>query len=162
MDKLVFEIRQLEDLTRESPGRLVGTLLRYGEVAKDRKEVFARGALTWPPEGILVNWNHDRSKPLLRAIPFLDDDAVKIDAPIPNTVLGRDAVTNIREGVFSGMSIEFRSKSEGRRGNLREIRSAFLGAAGLVDAGAYRGSKVEVRAEAEARDWAFEDVLRWL
>ena len=31
MDKLVFEIRQLEDLTRESPGRLVGTLMNYEE-----------------------------------------------------------------------------------------------------------------------------------
>ena len=162
MEQLVFEIRQLEDLTRESPGRLVGTLLNYEEVAKDRKEVFVRGALTWPSEGILVNWNHDRSKPLLRTIPFVDGDAVKISAEMPNTALGRDALTNIREKVFSGMSIEFRSKSEGRRGNLREIRSAFLGAAGLVDVGAYRGSTVEVRAEAEARAWEVEDVLRWL
>ena len=162
MDKLVFEIRRLEDLTRESPGRLVGTLLRYEQRASDRNEIFARGALTWPEAGILVNWQHDRSKPLLRAIPFIDGDAVKIDAKMPNTALGRDALTNIREGVFSGMSIEFKSKSEGRRGNLREIRSAFLGAAGLVDVGAYGGSTVEVRAEAEARAWEVEDVLRWL
>ena len=162
MEQLVFEIRQLEDLTRESPGRLVGTLLNYEEVAKDRKEVFVRGALTWPSEGILVNWNHDRSKPLLRATPFEEDGAVKIDAQMPNTALGRDALTNIREGVFSGMSIEFRSRSEGRRGNLREIRSAFLGAAGLVDVGAYGGSKVEVRSEAEARAWEVEELLRWL
>ena len=46
MDKLLFEIRQAEDPSRESPGRLTGTLLRYNEVARDRKEVFARGALT--------------------------------------------------------------------------------------------------------------------
>ena len=162
MDELVFEIRQLDDPTRESPGRLAGTLLRYGEVARDRREVFARGALTWPAEGILVNWNHERSKPLLRALPFLDGDAVKIDAQIPNTVLGRDTVVNIRSGVFSGLSVEFHSRSEGRRGNLREIRSAFLGAAALVDAGAYSGSKVEVRAKTEARAWELEDVLRWL
>ena len=162
MDKLVFEIRQLEDPTRESPGRLVGTLLRYGEVAQDRKEVFARGALTWPAEGILVNWQHDRSRNLLRAIPYIDGDAVKIDAPIPNTVLGRDTVTNIREGVFGGMSVEFHSRSEGRRGNLREIRSAYLGAAALVDTGSYAGATVEVRAEADARAWELEDVLRWL
>ena len=110
----------------------------------------------------MVNWNHDRSRTLLRAIPFNDGDAVKIDAQIPNTVLGRDTVTNIREGVFGGMSVEFLSKSEGRRGNLREIRSAFLGAAALVDTGAYGGAKVEVRAEAGVRDWAVEDVLRWL
>ena len=41
MDKLVFEIRQLEDPTRESPGRLAGTLLVYEERARDRQEVFA-------------------------------------------------------------------------------------------------------------------------
>ena len=162
MENLVFEVRQLDDPTRESPGRLVGTLLRYGEVAQDRREVFAQGALTWPAEGILVNWQHDRSKPILRAIPFNDGDSVKIDAPIPNTVLGRDSVVNIREGIFGGMSVEFQSRSEGRRGNLREIRSAYLGAAALVDAGSYAGATVEVRAEAGARDWAVEDVLRWL
>ena len=162
MDKLLFEIRQLEDPTRDSPGRMAGTLLVYEERARDRHEVFARGALTWPDTGILVNWQHDRSKPILRAVPFLDGDAVKIDAQIPNTILGRDTATNIRSGVFGGMSIEFRSRSEGRRGNLREIRSAFLGAAGLVDSGAYSGAKVEVRAEDEARVWALEDVLRWL
>ena len=162
MEQLVFEIRQLEDPTRDSPGRLAGTLLIYEERARDRHEVFARGALTWPAEGILVNWQHDRSKPLLRAIPFQDGDEVKIDAPIPNTVLGRDAVTNIRAGVFGSMSIEFKSLAEGRRGNLREIRSAFLGAAALVDIGAYSGAKVEVRAQTEARAWAVEEVLRWL
>ena len=147
MDKLVFEIRQLDDPSRESPGRLSGTLLVYEERARDRNEIFKRGALTWPKEGILVNWQHNRQMPLLRAIPFIDGDAVKIDAPIPNTTLGRDAVVNIRSGVFSGLSVEFHSRSEGRRGPLREIRSAILGAAALVDAGAYGGAKVEVRAE---------------
>ena len=163
MDKLVFEIRQSEDLSRESPGRLTGTLLVYEERARDRPEVFVRGALTWPKEGILVNWQHSRDRmPILRAIPYIDGDAVKIDAPIPNTVLGRDACTNIRAGVFGGMSIEFHSKSEGRRGNLREIRQAHLGAAGLVDTESYAGSKVEVRAESGVRAWELEDVLRWL
>ena len=162
MDKLIFEIRQAEDPTRESPGRLSGTLLVYEERARDRNEVFARGALTWPKDGILVNWQHDRSRNLLKAIPYNDGDSVKIDAPIPNTVLGRDTVTNIREGVFGGMSVEFHSQSEGRRGNLREIRSAFLGAAALVDISSYGGAKVEVRAKDEARPWTVEDVLRWL
>ena len=162
MDKLVFEIRQAEDPSRESPGRLVGTLLRYEERANDRREVFARGALTWPEDGILINEQHNRQAPILRAIPYLDGDSVKIDAAVPNTTRGRDAVTNIREGVWTGLSVEFHSRSEGRRGNLREIKSAYLGAAALVDVGSYGGSKVEVRAEAGAREWAVEDVLRWL
>ena len=162
MDSILFEIRQAEDPSRESPGRLTGTLLRYGEVAKDRKEVFARGALTWPKDGIVINEMHNRQAPILRAIPYLEGDEVRIDTPVPNTTRGRDAVTNIRAGVLTGLSVEFHSRSEGRRGNLREIRSAYLGAAGLVDIAAYGGSTVEVRAKAEVRAWAVEDVLRWL
>ena len=162
MDKLVFEIRQAEDPSRDSPGRLTGTLLVYEERARDRNEVFARGALTWPEDGILINEMHQRRAPILRAIPYIDGDAVKIDAPVPNTARGRDCLENIRAGVWGGLSIEFQSRAEGRRGNLREIRSAYLGAAALVDAGSYASAKVEVRAEAEARAWDVEDVLRWL
>ena len=92
MDALVFEIRQAEDPSRESPGRLTGTILVYEERARDRPEVFARGALTWPKEGILINEQHNRQAPILRAIPYLDGDEVKIDAPVPNTTRGRDAV----------------------------------------------------------------------
>ena len=88
---------------------------------------------------------------------------MKIDAPVPNTVTGTGMQSRIfREGIWTGLSVEFHSRSEGRRGNLREIRSAYLGAAALVDAGAYGGSKVEVRAEGEVREWSTEDVLRWL
>ena len=127
MDELVFEIRQMEDPTRESPGRLVGTLLTYEERAKDRPEVFARGALTWPEGGILINEQHNRQSPILRAVPFLDGDQVKIDAALPNTTRGRDAAENLRQGVYTGLSVEFSSRAEGRRGPLREIRAAFLG-----------------------------------
>ena len=76
-----------------------------------------RGALTWPKEGILINEMHNRQAPILRAVPYLDGDEVKIDTPVPNTTRGRDAVTNIREGVWTGLSVEFHSRSEGRRGN---------------------------------------------
>ena len=151
MDKLLFEIRQADDETRDTPGRLVGTLLTYEERARDRREVFARGALTWPADGILINEQHNRQSPVLRALPFLDGDEVKIDAPVPNTTRGRDAVTNIRAGVWTGLSVEFHSRAEGRRGNLREIRSALLGGAALVDLSSYGGSKVEVRAKTDVQ-----------
>ncbi len=163
MDELVFEIRQADDPTRQTAGRLVGTLLRYGEVCRDRQEIFAKGSLTWDNEaGILINTMHQRTAPLLRAFPYLDGDSVKIDAKVPSTAAGRDAITNIKEGVYSGLSIEFKSLSEGRRGNLREIRKAHLRAGALVDVSAYSGSNVEVRAGTEAREWSVEDVLRWL
>ena len=160
MDNLTFEIRQVDDPSRESPGRLVGTLLRYEERASDRAEVFVRGSLSWDEAGIVINEQHNRQAPILRAVPFLDGDEVKIDAPVPATQRGRDAITNIRAGVFTGLSVEFKSRAEGRRGNLREIRQAFLGAAALVDQGAYRGSKVEVRARGD--HGLVEVARRWL
>ena len=160
MDELTFEIRQVEDPTRESPGRLVGTLLTYEERASDRPEIFVRGALTWPDKGILINEQHNRQAPILRAVPFLNGDEVKIDARIPSTSRERDTVVNIREGVWTGLSVEFHSRAEGRRGPLREIRQAYLGAAALVDTGAYRGSKVEVRARGE--HGLVEAAYRWL
>ena len=151
MDKLVFEVRQAEDPSRESPGRLVGTLLRYEEVAQDRQEIFARGALSWPEGGIVINAQHDRQSPILRAVPFLEGDDLKIDAALPNTTAGRDAAENLRQGVYTGLSVEFASRSEGRRGPLREIRSALLGGAALVDTAAYKGSTVEVRAKTDTQ-----------
>ena len=146
METLDCEIRYEADPTRQSPGRLTGVLLRYEERARDRPELFTRGALHWPPEGIVVNEMHKRQSPIVRVVPFLDGDEVRIDAPLPNSTAGRDAAENVRLGVLTGLSVEFASEQEGRRGNLREIRRARLGGAGLVDSGSYRGSMVEIRA----------------
>ena len=45
MDNLLVEIRYLADDTRQSrQGSLAGTLLTYGEVARDRPERFMRGS----------------------------------------------------------------------------------------------------------------------
>ena len=145
MDLLECEIRWSEDETRESPGRLTGTLLTYETRANDRPEIFARGALTWPDLGILINDQHDRKATILRAMPRLVGDEIRIDAPLPNTQRGRDAATNVREGVLTGLSVEFRATQEGRRGGMREIRRGLLLRAGLVDVPAYLDSTVEVR-----------------
>ena len=160
MDLLTCEIRYAEDETRASPGRLTGVLLRYEERARDRPEVFRRGSLRWPENGVLVREQHNRQAPIVRVIPYLDGDAVKIDTPLPNTARGRDAVTNIREGVLGGLSVEFHAEDEGRRGNLREIRRALLGGAGLVDSPSYKSSTVEVRAR--RANGLTEEAYRWL
>ena len=72
---------------------------------------------------------------------------VRISAALPDTQRGRDAATLVRDGVLRGLSIEFRSLSEGMRGELREIRKAHLSAAALVDDPAYIGG-VEIRDKA--------------
>ena len=153
MDRLLCEVRFEADTSRQSPGRLVGTLVTYEERARDRAELFVRGALEWPPEGIVINLQHDRQQPLLRALPFLDGDELRIDAALPDTQRGRDVATDMQQPLplYTGLSVEFQARAEGRRGGLREIRRAFLPSAGLVDRAAYAGSTVEVREELHRR-----------
>ena len=144
----MYEIRCAIELrvddTRQSPGRIVGSLLTYGQRARDRAEVFAPGALHWPDGGIILNEQHNRQAPILRFKPELVGSEVRIDAPLPDTQRGRDAATMVRNGTMTGLSIEFRSENEGRSSGVREIRRAFLGAAALVDSPSYPTS-VEVR-----------------
>ncbi len=161
MDILKCEIRLAEDDDRLSPGRLTGTLLTYETRASDRPELFALGALHWPENGIVINDQHQRQAAIIRTVPFLEDNAVKVDVQLPDTARGRDAATDVREGTLTGLSVEFHSESEGRRGGLREIRRARLVRAGLVDDPSYADSKVEVRGQIPA--WMLdEDALRWL
>ena len=70
----------------DSPGRLVGTLLTYGERANDRAEVFEPHALTWPDGGIVLRRQHSRAAPIMRATPIERDGAVVFDEPLPDTV----------------------------------------------------------------------------
>ena len=166
MDNLLVEIRYAVDDTRESAGRIVGTLLTYGESARDRAERFIDDALLWDDAGIVLNEQHNREAGFARAHPYVEGRAVKIDAKVPNTQRGRDAITNIREGVYTGLSIEFeRSSVEARQvGGVREIRRARLMAAALVDTASYRGSTVSVRhaVEADADLLRMRRIATWL
>ena len=146
-DELLCEVRFTEDETKATPGRLVGTLLTYETRASDRRELFKRGAIHWPESGLVVNDMHDRRAPILRAVPILDGDTLRIDAEIPDTQRGRDAATNLRMGVQTGLSLEFYAEKETRRGGIREILRAFCPRAALVDTPSYADSLVEVRAK---------------
>ena len=159
-ENLVCELRFQEDETRLSPGRLTGTLLTYETRASDRPEIFARGALYWPDTGVSINSQHNRKETIVRTVPFLDGDAIKIDVALPDTTRGRDAAVDVRDGTLPGLSVEFHAEKEVRRGGLREIRRARLARAGLVDTPSYSDSTVEVR----NRDWWMQDeeLLRWL
>ena len=160
MESLACEIRYEIDDSRQSPGRLKGTLITYERQARDRKEIVARGAFYWRDGGIVINDQHRRESAIVRATPFLDGDELKIDEPIPDTQAGRDAAANVRSRVLQGLSVEMAVESEGRRGPLREIRRARLVRAGLVDDPSYRDSKVEVRARGP---WQLDrEMLLWL
>ncbi|MCY4396342.1 MAG: HK97 family phage prohead protease [Rhodospirillaceae bacterium] len=139
------------DESRQSPGRIVGTLMEYETRAGDRPEMFAAGSLSWPEGGIILNEQHNRQAPLMRFRPEARDGKVVIDAALPDTQRGRDAATMVRNGTFRGLSVEFRAQDETMRGGVRLIRKAALAAAALVDDPAYPASAVEVRTRAAGR-----------
>ena len=121
--------------------------MTYGETARDRAERFIAGALRWGAEGIPINQQHVRANIITRAVPFLEGNAVKIDVALPNTTIGRDTAVNVQEGILTGLSVEFERRGVVERmvGGIREIRSATLAGAGLVDLSSYAGSVVEIR-----------------
>ena len=152
MDEIRCSVEIREDDSRQSPGRIFGTLLKYGERASDRPELFEADALTWPDAGIVLNRQHTRTAPVMRFKPEVRDGAVVIDAALPDTSAGRDTATEIREGLFRGLSIEFRAIKQRMDGGVRRIAQAVLSAAAIVDSPSYKGSAVEVRHESGERE----------
>ena len=164
MDLWTCEVRFEADESRQSPGRLAGVLLTYGERASDRAEVFDAGALRFPDGGLWINEQHNRAAPILRALPTLDGQALKIDAAFPDTARARDAVTGLKSDppLYTGLSIEFHAERETRRGGLRHIQSAYAPRAALVDVPSYSGSVVEVREQGGPYWMLNRESLRWL
>ena len=138
------------DDSRQSPGRIVGTLMTYGQRASDRPEVFADGALRWDDGGVVLNEQHNRQAPIMRFVPTVEGREVRIDAPLPDTARGRDTATMIRNGTMRGLSVEFRAVDEGMAGGVREVRSAVLLGAAVVDDASYPG-RLEVRERGRRR-----------
>ena len=123
--------------------------MTYGERASDRPEMFSEQSLRFPPQGIIIDEMHNRQAPILRVVPVIDGNTVKIDVPFPDTQRGRDAATNVRLGVLTGLSVAFHSEEEEMRNGVRVIKKAFAPRAGLVDEAAYKGSKAEIRAKGD-------------
>ena len=152
-NELRCRIEVREDDTRLTPGRLTGVLLRYGERASDRAERFEPGALEWPAEGVTLRRQHNRQAPIMRVQPETRGAEVVIDAPLPDTQAGRDAAREVRDGLLTGLSVEFRAKRQRYDGGHRVITSALLQGAGLVDDPSYAGSRVELRKRKGRRVW---------
>ena len=140
-----------------SPGRLRGVLMRYGDVGQQGRETFAPGSLSWPSNGIRIDEQHASSPargstqpPIMRAVPFVDGDEVRIDAPLPDTQRGRDLATLMRMDppVYTGLSVEFRATRQHRAAGRRVIEAALLMGAGMTDNPSYGDTPVEVREDA--------------
>ena len=102
--------------------------------------------------GIVLNRQHSRAAPILRFTPVEIEGRLTVDAEIPDTTAGRDALAEIRSGLFKGLSIEFRAVRQTIVAGVRRISEAVLTGAGLVDSGSYAAATVEVRRQAR-RVW---------
>ena len=129
----------------------------YDTEARDRREVFEPGSLTWDPDGVILHRQHARSQPIMRVLPVADGKELRIDQPLPETQAGREAALEIRQGLFKGLSVEFRAVKQTIVLGVRRISKAVLTGAGLVDSPAHEAATVEARAKAE-RDLEWE---RW-
>ena len=138
-----------------TPGgrRVAGIAMRYGErttIQGKFAEEFRPGAFA-PIGDVVLNWMHDRAKPLARTGEHgglqLADSAteLRVAATLPETSLADDAVELIRRGVFRGLSIEFRSIRESTVGGVRVIEKALLSGIGIVDRPAYSNAEVQAR-----------------
>ena len=159
-DEILMEVRFEADPERQGPGLLTGTLMVYESRASDRPEMFMPDSLHFPKEGVVIDEMHVRQNPIMRVQPVLSGKTLSVSGRIPDTTRGRDAATNIREGVLTGLSVTFHAEREERRGGVRRILRAFCPRAGLVDTGSYSQAQVEVRAKV----WqlSHEELLRWL
>lgn len=135
------------DDSMQSPGRIYGVLMTYGERSHDRPEVFAPGSLSWPTDGVVLRRQHQRGQPITRVVPETRGDQVVVDMPLPDTQAGRDAAREIRGGLFRGLSVEFNRAVSDYPNGIRRIKRAVLTGAGLVDSPSYQGAAVEVRRE---------------
>jgi len=151
MDELRFAI-ELRDGPEGSPGLLSGTLLTYGEISPSHRELFEPGALSWPDAGIVLNRQHNRGIPIMRVMPQLDGNRVVLNAPLPDTLAGRDAAQEVRDGLFRGLSVEFNALRDMYRNGVRHVQKAVLRGAGLVTDPSYTGSLVSVRTSRRTRN----------
>lgn len=144
------EIRIADDPERRGPGVLTGVLMPYEKRAGDRPEMFARGALYWPDDGVVLREQHNREAPITRFVPEDTGAELRVSFPLPDTQRGRDAAALIRNGTLRGLSVEFRAERETFRDGVRVVERARLTGAGLVDDPSYQ-SPVEVRSKGRRR-----------
>ena len=136
---------------RETPGRVSGVLLPLGRVASDRQELFVAGAPRFPAGGVRLLRGH-KGEEVMKFDPIETETAIRIDAALPDTELGRQVAKEIRSGERSALSVEFYSLEERSTSGVREIVSALVDSTALVAAGSYAQSTAEVR-ERRRRRW---------
>ena len=140
-----FEVQiECREADHAGPGRLTGVILETGRVASDRAEVFAPGAPIFPSTGVELFRGH-KGESIMSFQPVISGNEIKIDAPLPDSELGRQVAREVRSGARAGLSVEFIPLIEARIQGVRELRSALVQGAALVPLGSYNQARAEIR-----------------
>ena len=129
---------------RVSGRTLIGTAIRYGDIAPDFAERIEPGALSHAGR-IDLNLQHDPALVIARGATLTDSPvALSVRAELPD---GSAALALARRGALRGFSIEFHAKRDRfDAAGVRVVEAADLTGLALVDRPAYPASGVEVRA----------------
>ena len=128
---------------------LLGVALAYGDVSPGHGERFLPGAfgpnVSIAP--VALNLQHDPDREIVRngAGLTLTDSPTALQIRATSRE-GSAELALVRRRALRGLSIEFKADRESRDNGIRIVESASLLGIGLVDAGSYPGSTIELRA----------------
>lgn len=130
--------------------RLLGTVVRYGAPGEGGSEQFAPGAFRDGLGDVLLNVQHRRDRPLARfpGTMVLTDgpEALTMEAVLPETRDGDDALSLVKARVLVGLSVGFVALSERWERDVRIVERATLDHVAVVDRPSYPDSVVDARA----------------
>lgn len=142
----------------EGPPRLEGVVVRYSDLSRHGRmqERFRPGSLEFL-DGLIVNLQHDRRRPLARhpnTVRLLDSPTeLRAEIDLPDTSDGRDCLELVKRGVLTGLSMEFEVKEQRFHAGIRNVRKAVLHGIGVVDRPSYGQSIVSIAERAMAGDY---------
>lgn len=126
------------DGVTEDDGKLSGTIVRYGDTAKDKRALRFEPGAFGTIDDVTLNVMHDRKRLLARTdgggMDIADGaDALTLTAELPDTTEARDAVAMVKRGVYRGLSAEV-SLHDVRQGagGVRIVKRATLTGVALV------------------------------
>lgn len=150
MDEIRCTVEYQPDETRQGPGRIVGTILKFGEriIHSKGPEQFENRSLAFSDDGVVLYDSHDTEprKPVMIFTPKQTDNEARIDATLPDTSAGRRLAERFRNGTYKGLSVEFRAVSERFLDGVRRIQKAFINGVAAVPNPAYE-TPVEIRSK---------------
>ena len=149
-DRFTIPIECRADESREGPAESSGRFLKPGAWRPTVKKFSYRARRSSRQRASSCDAGI-AAKPVLTFDPIVDGSAIRIDARLPDTQMGRQVAAEVRSGERSALSVEFVALDEARVQGVRELRQALIKGAALVPSGSYAQASAEIRQRAGRR-----------